>query len=141
MHAITVAVATADVRDSLGALDEGLARDRSDDGRKRSEDPHDLIHASHAALQQLKSGKQQPIQNDCSTYKQKDNDTRKRTQRTTLRAPLLLSRLASRAERMMKRTTWINARIREPKHIEPKLFVNASLKAVVDGHASGGEAS
>jgi hypothetical protein len=56
VHAITVAVATADMRDSLGALYEGLARNRRDDGRKRSEDPNDLIHASHAALQQLKPG-------------------------------------------------------------------------------------
>ena len=72
VHAITVAVATADVRDSLGALDEGLARDRRDDGRKRSEDPYDLIHASHAALQQLKSGKQQPVQNECSAYEQRN---------------------------------------------------------------------
>ena len=60
MH--TVTVAPADVRDSLGALDKRLARDRRDDGRERSKDPHDLIHASHTALQQLKPGTQQLLE-------------------------------------------------------------------------------
>ena len=64
------------------------------------------------------------------------------TMQSTILSPTLsLWRALFRAISMKKSTTWMSARMREPKHSEPKDLEKACLEAVSEGQLSGGVAS